>query len=309
MPTFIKPMLAKLVDAPFDGLEWIFEIKWDGYRALAFLDKDVHLFSRSGQSFKIFAPILEELSLIKRKAIFDGEVVILDKNGKSDFQLIQNYQRSGNGHLVYFVFDLLFLDGKDLRQLPLIERKGFLQNLLKEVNLPSIKYSDHIENRGIAFFKKAADKGLEGIMAKEKESLYLSRRSSSWLKIKTKMRQEAIIVGYTAPRGTRRYIGSLILGAYDKGKLIYIGLVGGGFNTKLLADTYAQLQPLVQKKSPFATPPKLKMAPTWVKPKLVCEVAFAEWTQDGRLRQPIFKGMRIDKKATDVKRERPISIL
>lgn len=310
MPAFIKPMLATLIEKPFDSDEWLFEIKWDGYRALARIDKKTDLISRNEKSFnKQFGPIVSDLSKMKSKVILDGEIVVLDKEGKSHFQLMQNYQKSKQGSLYYYVFDLLYLDGKDLRELPLIERKELLKDLIENHDFTRVRYSDHIKSRGKAFFLEAEKKHLEGIMAKKIDSTYVSLRSRNWLKIKTQMRQEAVIGGFTEPKGSRKNFGALLLGVYDdKKKFIYIGHVGGGFDEKLLKDIFAQMKPLVQKKCPFATIPKTNTPAVWLKPQLVCEVNFGEWTNDGRMRQPIFEGMRMDKKASSVKKEKAITI-
>lgn len=310
MPAFIKPMLATLVKEPFDSDEWIFEIKWDGYRALARIDKKVDLLSRNEKSFNAqFSSVADDLSKLKAQVFLDGEIVILDKEGRSQFQLMQNYQRTKEGDLYYYVFDLLYLNGKDLRELPLIERKELLKDLIENVSFSHVRYSDHIERRGKAFFREATKRNLEGIMAKKMDSLYVSKRSRDWLKIKTHMRQEAVIGGYTEPRGGRKYFGALLLGVFDdKKNFIYIGHVGGGFDTQLLKDIYDKMQPLVQEKCLFKTKPKTNTPAVWLKPQLVCEVTFAEWTKDGRMRQPIFEGLRMDKKASTVKKEEVIAI-
>lgn len=307
-PVFIKPMLASLISHPFDDENWLFEIKWDGYRALANIDKKVELFSRNEKSFnQQFSPIVEDLSHLKEQAILDGEIVILDSNGRSNFQLMQNYQTTHRGELYYYVFDLLYLNGHDLRDRPLIERKEILKNLMDQTSFKYVRYSDHIMTKGEKLFEEARKQRLEGIMAKKIESLYVSKRSHDWLKIKTHQRQEVIIGGYTQPRGGRKHFGALLLGVYnEKKEFIYVGHVGGGFDQKLLEKIFLQLHSLEQKKCPFQTIPKTNTHPTWVKPKLVCEVSFAEWTTDGRLRQPIFEGMREDKKANLIKREAPI---
>jgi bifunctional non-homologous end joining protein LigD len=306
MPHEVEPMLATLVDRPFDREGWIFEPKWDGYRVIAEVDRrDVRLYSRNQKSFTgRFAPIAEALKSLGHRAVLDGEVVVLDAHGRSHFQLLQNYQRTGQGNLVYYVFDILFLDGKDLRSLPLVERKGILTNLLDDSG--SIRFSEHIEHDGLTFHRAAQKLQLEGIMAKNGRSAYRDGiRTRDWLKIKTRQQQEAVIGGYTEPRGRRSHLGALILGVYEGDHLVYIGHTGGGFSEKSLAATYAKLKPLVRKRCPFADPPATNAPVHWVDPKLVCEVAFQEWTSDGILRQPIFLGFREDKSATEVVRERP----
>lgn len=310
IPQKIKPMLAKLVEAPFDDDAWIFETKWDGYRSLAYIqNKSVNLYSRNYLSFNdTFKPVREDLQQIAETCILDGEIVILDKEGKSKFQLMQNYQKNKQGNLFYYVFDILYYKDRDLRDLPLIERKEILKQLLEKYQLSIVRYSEYIENQGITFFKMADKYGLEGIMGKKKESPYLSKRSDSWVKIKTHKRQEAVIGGFTAPRGSRKHFGALLLGVYEDQKLVYIGHTGGGFNTKLLSDVYKKMQQLIQKKSPFSTVPKPNAAVTWVKPVLVCEIAFAEWTTEGIARQPIFQGLRMDKKAQQVHREKEMPL-
>lgn len=300
----LKPMLATLVAKPFDDPEWIFEIKWDGYRVLAYKKMRVTLLSRNKKSFNEHFPILvKELQKLPGPFVLDGEVVVLDQKGRSHFQLLQNYQKQKNGPIYYFIFDILSYKGKDLTGFPLIERKKFLKKLLQKYPSKHLCFSDHITGKGKKIFQLAKRRGLEGIIAKRKESLYRPIRSKDWLKIKTKQRQEVVIGGFTAPRGTRKYFGSLLVGIYEKKKLIYCGHVGGGFNEKLLKQIYDQLIPLACNSCPFQTPPRSNTSATWVKPKLVCEVAFAEWTSEKMMRQPIFQGLRIDKSAKDVMRE------
>lgn len=306
LPKFFKPMLATLVDKAFTNKEWLFETKWDGYRTLAYVDKGVELYSRNENSFnEVFEVIVKELKSLKVQAIFDGEVVVLNPDGKSDFQAMQNYQTSRKGALYYYVFDLLFYEGEDLRSLPLIERKDKLKEVIDKASFENIRYSDHIEVKGEALFKKALEYDLEGIIAKKMDSTYQSRRSHDWLKIKTHKRQEAVIIGFTEPRESRKGFGSLLLGLYDdNGKLTYIGHVGTGFTDKSLHDILEKLKPLIQDKSPLSKAIKTNMPATWVKPKLVCEVSFTEWTHEGSMRHPSFEGLRIDKKPKDVKKER-----
>jgi bifunctional non-homologous end joining protein LigD len=301
----VKPMLATLIDKPFDDPGWIYEIKWDGYRAVGAWDgKGAELYSRNGQDFaQKYPPIYEALRKLKKPAVIDGEIVMLDKDGRSGFELLQNYGNSG-GELAYFVFDILWLDGHDLRGLPLKQRKELLKALL----LPKgpIRYSDHIETRGKDFFKSAQKQKLEGIMAKDAASPYKAgARSERWLKIKTHMSQEAIICGYTEPKGSRKYIGAFILGVYKRGKLKYVGHAGGGSNPLLLKELRQNLQKIEIEESPFDEKVRPNAAVHWVKPKILCEVSFSEWTSDGRMRQPIFKGIRNDKPAKDVNVESP----
>lgn len=305
MPREIKPMLATLIDKPFDAADWIYEIKWDGYRALAEVEKGhVHLYSRNNQSFNRFQPIVDDLKKIKVKALLDGEIVVLDENGMPSFQLIQNYQRTEKGVLIYYVFDLLYLDGYDIRSLPLLKRKELLKKMIPKSS--HVRYCDHIKKKGIDFFTLALEKGLEGIVAKSATSHYLQGRSREWLKIKTHKRQEVIVCGFTAPKGGRKYFGSLILGVYEGENLIYVGHAGSGFDSKKLASIYNKLKPLIRSSCPFKDVPKTNDSVTWVRPKLVCEVKFAEWTDSGQMRQPIFIEFREDKKPEEITKEKAL---
>ncbi|MGQ0644990.1 MAG: DNA ligase D [Elusimicrobiota bacterium] len=306
-PRSLKPMLATLADEPFDRRGWIFEIKWDGYRALAEADETgVRLYSRNDLSFtERFAPVAEALRGLGRAAVIDGEITAQDDQGRASFQSLQNYQKTGQGRLVYCAFDILWLDGRDLRGLPLLRRKEILSKVLPAD--PRLAFSEHIEERGTDFLRAAAARGLEGVMAKDAHSPYRAGvRSREWLKLKTAHRQEAVIGGYTEPRGVRRHLGALILGVYDEaGGLAYIGHAGGGFTDRGLAEMRKRLEGLERPSSPFARPPKTNAPARWVEPRLVAEVAFQEWTGDGRLRMPIFLGLREDKRPEDVRREAP----
>ncbi len=307
--SFVRPMLATLVEKPFDRKGWLFEVKWDGYRAIAEVkDGDVRLYSRNQKSFDAkFAPLIAPLSAIGHDVVLDGEVVALDEEGKSQFQLLQNYQKTGKGQLVYYVFDLLQLDGQDLRGRRLTERKKLLAGILK--GKKEIRLSEHIKNDGLAFFDAVADKGLEGMIAKNGESTYQEgARNLDWLKIKTHMRQEAVIGGFTRPKGSRQGFGALVLGVYQDDELVYIGHTGGGFDGRGLTDLQAKFKPLHQAKCPFSTQPKTNTPAQWLKPSLVCEVKFQDWTEDGHMRQPIFLGLREDKDPTSVHREAELPV-
>jgi bifunctional non-homologous end joining protein LigD len=309
MPHRIKAMLATLVDEPFDRAGWLFELKWDGYRAIAEVRGDeVKLYSRNHKPFEErFAPLVESLRRLGHEAVLDGEIVVIDDQGRSDFQLLQNYQKTGQGRLRYYAFDLLYLDGRDLRRLPLRRRKALLEKLLADQ--PDVLLSEHVERQGVAFFEAAVARGLEGIIAKHAGSPYREGvRGPEWLKIKSRQRQEAVIGGFTEPRGSRNDLGALLLGVYEGDDLVYIGHTGGGFDTAALADMRARLEPLIQRACPFRARPKTNAPPHWVVPQLVCEVTFQEWTQDAKMRQPIFLGLREDKAPKKVRRETSLPV-
>ncbi|PSL49050.1 bifunctional non-homologous end joining protein LigD [Chitinophaga niastensis] len=298
-----KPMLTTLITEPFDGADWLFETKWDGYRAIASVEKNkVLLYSRNEKSFnKDYPPVVAAVEKISHNVVLDGEIIVLNKNGKSDFQSLQNYKTTGEGKLIYAVFDLLHLNGNELQQLTLLERKSLLKDVVDQLGDKTVQYSTHVLKNGKAFFKKAQQQEWEGIIAKKSDSIYEEgQRGMSWLKIKIVNEQEALICGYTAPRGSRKKIGALVLGMYEDKKLKYIGHCGGGFNEATIGDLYERLQELKTKVTPFEEKVKTNMPVTWVKPVLVCEVKFSEWTGDGYLRQPIFLGLREDKPARDV---------
>ena len=303
-PSNIKPMLATLTDEPFDDDSWIYEIKWDGYRALSYLNKGiVEIESRNNLSFtKKFGELTNALQQLNINAVFDGEIIAMNEDGVVSFQQLQNFATHGKAiHLEYYVFDILWLDGKDLTDLILLERKLILQNILPKDDAV-IKYSDHIEAKGKAFFKLAIDKGLEGVMAKKADSSYTKNfRTKLWLKIKNNKRLEAIICGFTEGRKSRKHFGALVLGKYEGDKLIYIGHTGTGFNDKSLNEVEKQLHPLITNEIPFDKKPKTNMPVLWVKPKLVCEIKFSEETDEGILRHPVFMGLRKDKEAKNEK--------
>lgn len=305
-PDNVEPMLATLAEEPFNRQGWIFELKWDGFRAIGESGSSARLYSRTSIDYaKEFNPLVEELGNLPFTSVLDGEVVVVDENGKADFKLLQNYRKTGQGLLVYYVFDVLYLEGYDLRRIPLQRRKSILREVLPP--LPRIKYSDHIEEQGIGLFKQAVKAGVEGIIAKDLLSLYRPGvRSKEWLKIKAHQRQEAVIGGFTEPRGSRSNLGALLLGVFEDGKLNYVGHTGGGFEETDLVDVFKILKPLAREESPFNENIKTNAPPTWVKPELVCEVRFTDWTQDGLMRHPIYLGLREDKSPHNVKRELPI---
>lgn len=297
----LAPMLATLVDAPFDREGWIFEVKWDGNRVLAEVDPGrARLLSRGGKDCTgLYRPVADDLLGLGRSAVLDGEVVVLDRKGRSDFGALQRYRETGEGDLVYQVFDCLRLDGQDLTGLPLLRRRGLLRPLVR--GMARVRFSEAVERDGVAFFREARKRGLEGVMAKDGASVYLpGRRSRSWLKIKTHARQEAVIGGFTEGRGARGGLGALVLGVYEGPRLRYIGSAGGGSSRASLA---AALAPLEQPGSPFAEAFKTRAPVHWVRPDLVCEVKFREWTARGRLRQPVLLGLRTDKDPREVVRE------
>jgi bifunctional non-homologous end joining protein LigD len=316
MPLTIHPMLAESVDQPFDGAEWLFEIKWDGYRAVAFIDAGkVRLVSRNQNDLTARYPELKDLPKFvhARNAILDGEVVALDEEGRASFSLMQ--QRTGfrpggrraaekaDVPVLYYAFDLLYLDGYDWRRVPLEERKAKLASLL--VAGDAARYSDHYPEQGKALFEMARQKGLEGILAKKRQSFYEERRSREWLKIKIKHRLECVIGGFTVPEGSRAHFGSIVLGLYDnKQRLIHVGQAGSGFDQKSLDEVWKLLKKIETKNNPFYGEVEALRKVSWVKPELVAEIEFAEWTKgaDGglpKLRAPVFLGLRDDKDPKD----------
>jgi bifunctional non-homologous end joining protein LigD len=298
-------MMATLAREPFDHPDWVFEVKWDGYRAVAEVrEGEASLYSRNLLPLEAkFPPVAEALKSLRFEAVLDGEIVAVDDSGRPDFQLLQDYAKTGRGHLLYCVFDLLHFEGRDLTGLPLLLRKEVLKKILP--SSPHLRFSDHVRKEGVLFFRVAKEKGLEGIVAKHGQSPYLiGKRSRQWLKIKTTRTQEGVIVGFTAPRGGRHYFGTLVLGAYEGGELVSIGHSGGGFGEEDLRRVHERLLPLIQKESPFRDEPKTGSPVTWVRPVLVCEVAFTEWTKEGLMRHPVFLRLREDKDPKEVFRER-----
>ncbi|HET9849240.1 MAG TPA: non-homologous end-joining DNA ligase [Candidatus Dormibacteraeota bacterium] len=308
MPKTLDPMKAQLVDDPFDNERWLFEVKWDGIRLVTFIDGDtVTLQTRAGRTVNDEYPQLQAMTrLVKAKqAILDGEIVVFDEEGRPSFQLWQNRGREAR-QLHYMVYDIVYFDGQRLFRVPLEDRKRLLRDVILDSDL--VRYSDHVIGEGKAFFKAAREKQLEGIVAKLRDSPYQPGvRSAAWLKIKTTKQQDVVIGGFTAGRNSRKYFGAILVGVYDdKGRFVYAGHTGGGFDEKTLAALYERMKPLITKESPFAgTPPHTNEKPTWVKPELVAEVKFAEWTRDGVMRQPVFVRLRDDIDPKSVRREDP----
>lgn len=309
MPRGIDPMKALLVEAPFSREGWFFEPKWDGYRAVAEVaGPEVRLYSRKGLPLGSRYPeIVSSLAAWGRQGVLDGEIVALDARGRPVFQWLQDWAGRREGTLVYYVFDLLYLDGRDLRGLPLRRRKELLRAALPE--LPGVRFGAHVEEDGERFFAEAVRLGLEGMVAKDASSAYEEgRRSGRWVKVKSVRRQEALVCGFTQPGPGRRGFGALVLGAYEGGRLVHIGNVGSGFDDKALASLRSRLEPLVRPDPPFERPPAEDLRATWTRPELACEVRFSEWTEGGRMRQPVFLGLRPDVAPGSVRRERALPL-
>ncbi|MBR0946566.1 bifunctional non-homologous end joining protein LigD [Bradyrhizobium diazoefficiens] len=303
LPKRLQPMLATLTDDPFDDPAWVFEDKYDGFRMIAEIrDGRAALYSRNGKLIsRSYTEVAAALEMVKGDAVIDGELVAIGKDGVSHFQLLQNALRH-EAKLLYFAFDLMFANGEDLRKRPLLERKERLKTILPRHGL--IGFSRHRKGKGRKFFAEAERDGLEGIMAKRIDGAYASgSRTPDWLKIKTAKRQEVVIVGFTAPRRTRPFFGALVLAVREKESWRYIGHVGTGFSHQTLAELHSRLTRLQVAKSPFPAKVKDETVTTWVRPFLVAEVKFAEWTTKGELRQPVYLGLRSDKQAKDVVRE------
>jgi bifunctional non-homologous end joining protein LigD len=326
MPAVIHPMLATPTAKAFDNPDWLFEIKWDGYRAVAFIeDGRVRLVSRSQNDLTAQFPELGSLPQFveAQRAILDGEIVALDDEGRPSFSLMQ--QRTGfqpgkrrlprreGVPVIYYAFDLLYLEGLDLRRVALEQRKQLLQDRIKASESDVIHFSDHYAEKGLDLFEAAKQRGLEGIVAKKRNSAYQEKRSNDWLKIKITQRQECVIGGYTDPEGSRECFGALVLGLYDRsGRLIHVGQVGTGFDQKTLKEMFARLQPLKAKQNPFYGEIGGLRRVHFVRPQLVAEIKFAEWTHQSaeggmKLRAPVFMGLRLDKSAEACRLEEAVA--
>lgn len=310
MDVVIKAVqLATLVDEAPEGDEWLHEMKLDGYRIVAERrGRNVKLWSRRFNDWTAQFPTVAAAvaGLPAKSCVIDGEVAAVMPDGRTSFQALQNR----GGQLMYFAFDLIELDGEDIGALPLEQRKTKLAALLERGDRDVLKYSDHVIGGGKAFFALACQRGLEGIVSKRRDKPYTPGRGGAWLKTKCLLRQELVIGGFTDPEGVRTHIGALLVGYYEGAALRYAGKVGTGFTMKTLGDLKKRLAPLELAKSPFDPEPARAWTGAgrhWVKPELVAEVAFSEWTADGRLRHPSFQGLRDDKKAAEVVRERPVA--
>lgn len=316
IPQKVKPMLATLVSKPFDDPDWRYEVKWDGYRSLAYINKGkVELLSRNNKSFtEKYYPLAQALSEFTINAVLDGEILVIGKDGKANFGALQNWRSEADGDLVFYAFDLLWYERKNIMQLPLIERQSILKEILP-TNDDRIRLSQVFNANGLEFFAAAEKMGLEGIMAKRSNSTYNpDSRSKDWLKIKVSNRQEVVIGGYTNNEGSNKPFSSLLLGVFENGKFEYVGKVGTGFTEKKQKEMLEIFDPLIIAESPFGFEPDVnkpsrfrpnppKATATWLKPEIVCEVSYTEVTSDGVFRHPSFQGLRSDKSAKDVGRE------
>ncbi len=321
-PAFVDPMKAKLVENPPQSDDWIFELKFDGFRAITIKrGASIELISRNQKSLtKKFPELIDPLrALPARDAVIDGEIVALDAEGRSSFQLLQAYEmHEKRPPICYYAFDLLHLDGKDLRRLPLVQRKSLLENLLTDAP-DEIRFSASLEGDVAKLLEQIKQHGLEGLIGKKRDSQYeTGRRSGAWVKIKVTNEQEFVIGGYSEPQGSRKFFGALLVGFYEKGGLLFASKVGSGYSEKTLRELFQKMKPLIHESCPFANLPtkrggrwgqgitraEMKRC-TWIEPRLVCQVRFNEWTRDGGLRAPVFLGLRDDKPPKDVVRENP----
>ncbi|HZM34174.1 MAG TPA: DNA ligase D [Burkholderiales bacterium] len=308
LPRFVTPQLATLLAAPPASGKWLYEVKHDGYRMLARIDPDgVRLYTRSGKDWTAKLPHLRESveALKLENTWLDGEIVVLGPEGRASFQRLQNaFEAGADAQIVYYVFDAPFLDGKDLTRLPLAERKERLRNALKPS--ASVRFSEHLEGEAKDILGEACKLGLEGLIGKQADAVYTAGRTRTWIKLKCRSRQDFVIGGYTPPKGSRSGFGALLVGTYDaKGKLRFAGKVGSGFDEPLLKTLLQRFAPLKRAEAPFESPPR-ERAVQWLRPSLVCEVAYAEKTDDGILRQASFVGLREDIAAKQVGEEKPL---
>ncbi len=319
-PADIKPMLATLVDQPVEEDGWMYEVKWDGYRAIGYVHAGtVEIRSRNNKSFnEKFYPVYNALQTWGKDIVVDGEIVVLNNKGVPDFGGLQNWRSEADGQLAYYLFDILWFDGKDLMNVPLKERREMLRSVIPAEGM--IKLSENFEATGNEFFALAEKMGLEGIMAKKADSLYFpDARSKDWLKIKTEKHQELIIGGFTKNEGTPKPFSALLLGWFSDEEFHHVTPVGTGFTVKQQKEILEKLKPLETSNCPFIhvpaynkpsrfrpNPPKAEV--TWIRPEMVCEVSYREMTKDGSIRHPSFRGLREDKNAKDVVREMPVAI-
>jgi bifunctional non-homologous end joining protein LigD len=304
-PDRIAPMKAKLIKKAFTNESWLFELKWDGYRALANVkDGKVDLYSKGGLDFEYYTEVIKALEKLPFEAVLDGEIVAYDEKGEISFHRLQTFKRHKYVPLTYYVFDILYFQGHNLMRVPLLERKNLLEELLPASDV--LKYSQHFLEVGEQIFEFAKKHNLEGIVGKHKRSIYEpGKRSPDWVKIKTHSSQEGVIVGYTKPK-KKTHFGGLILAVQDKGRLRFIGSSGGGFSEAEENKVYKLIAPHKIDKNPLPEPPKGITDPVqWVEPKYVCEVEFSEWTPDMLMRHPVYKGLRPDKKPSEVVFEIP----
>lgn len=308
----IKPMLAKLSNRVIDYPDWIYENKFDGYRCISKInDRKVEMLTRNNITITdTYFPVADELKKIEDDVILDGELIVENSKGLGDFQALQNFSTTKKGNLNYYVFDILFLNGHDITTLPLLQRKELLDEFFEGYKFKNVIRTQYQIGNGKALFEQVSSKGYEGVIAKAPDSTYQpGKRTDKWLKIKNVTMQEVVVCGYTLPQNSRQYFGSLILGLYENNKLKYVGNVGTGFTEASLKELYIQMEKLRTDANPFDFPVKMlgaKGRPVWIKPELVCNIKYMEWTSDGHLRHPVFMGLRIDKKAIEVIDERAI---
>ena len=317
VPRFVEPMKCRLMERLPEAEEWVYEIKFDGYRGVAIKNKKkVELISRNGKSLAgKFPEVAEALGKLRcEQLVLDGELVALDGKGRSAFQLLQTSSETP-ANLFYYGFDILHLNGRDVTGLPLMKRKALLKTVLQDQS-ECIRFSDVLPGSAEELEAAMRPMGLEGLIAKKRDSRYEpGQRSGAWVKFKWGYEQEFVIGGYTDPEGSRPYFGSVVVGYYEGKRLLFAGKVGTGLNAKLLKSLYDKFQKIRVEKCPFANLPERGAGLTagqmkfckWIEPRLVCQVRFTEWTRDGHLRQPVFLGLRDDKSAAEVVREAPNS--
>ncbi len=304
-----RPQLALLVEEAPEGAEWLHEVKYDGYRiGCAVEDGRTTLWSRRGNDWTARLPEIAAAAraLPVRSALLDGEVAAVLPDGRTSFQALQNAFSGGPRRLFFFVFDVLHLDGQDLLDRPLVERKAVLERLVGD-SRGVIRYAPHVDGSGPAAFREACRIGLEGIVSKRRDGKYRAGRNTGWVKVKCARRQELVIGGFTDPEGAARdAIGALLVGHHEGGELRFAGKVGSGFTNALAREIRRRLEAIATQECPFTPRPAgwLGKNAHWVRPELVCEVSFTEWTSDGKVRHPVFHGLREDKAAKEVVRER-----